>query len=144
MDAFVTKKQRKDTCGAARKASTLDEADVHVIDDELTDAERRALDAAIRASQEEAAPAPARPKAPLAERMRPKVRDRCACPVSRVQVVGDVVGQDGVLGAESILRRLIERDALPNCILWGPVRRCCVPRDITDCSPAAARPPPHW
>jgi putative ATPase len=45
--------------------------------------------------------------APLADRLRP-VR------------LGDVVGQDHLLGEGAALRTLIESDRLPSIILWGP------------------------
>ena len=44
---------------------------------------------------------------PLADRLRP-------------QVVGDVVGQDHLLGEGGAISRLIERGFLPSLILWGP------------------------
>lgn len=44
---------------------------------------------------------------PLAARMRPDRLD-------------DFVGQEEVLGADSVLRRAIERDRLSSIILWGP------------------------
>ncbi len=46
-------------------------------------------------------------RAPLAERLRPVRLD-------------DVVGQDDLLGAEGVLRNLIESDRLTSVILWGP------------------------
>src|SRR5262245_23107800 len=45
--------------------------------------------------------------APLAERMRPRTLD-------------EFVGQDHLLGAGKILRRLIEEDRLPSLVFWGP------------------------
>ena len=45
--------------------------------------------------------------APLAERMRPATID-------------EIVGQDELLGPDRPLRRLIESDALPSLLLWGP------------------------
>ncbi len=45
--------------------------------------------------------------APLAERMRPRALD-------------EFVGQDHLLGAGRILRRLIEEDRLTSLIFWGP------------------------
>lgn len=45
--------------------------------------------------------------APLAERMRPRV-------------LVEFIGQDKVLGANSLLRRLIAQDKLPSMIFWGP------------------------
>ena len=45
--------------------------------------------------------------APLAARMRPRNLD-------------EVVGQTQLLGADAPLRRAIESDAPPSCILWGP------------------------
>ncbi len=62
------------------------------------------------------APAPARspysqdrpsPRAPLAERMRPRSLD-------------EVVGQDALLGPGAGLRALVDADELPSLILWGP------------------------
>lgn len=47
------------------------------------------------------------PRAPLAERMRPRGLD-------------EIVGQDDLLGPGRPLRTLIERDALPSLLLWGP------------------------
>jgi putative ATPase len=44
---------------------------------------------------------------PLADRLRPKT-------------VGEVVGQDHLLGADGAISRLIERGFLPSLILWGP------------------------
>jgi len=44
---------------------------------------------------------------PLAARMRPRTLD-------------EYVGQDAVLGPETVLRRAIERDRLSSIILWGP------------------------
>lgn len=45
--------------------------------------------------------------APLAARMRPRTLD-------------EVVGQVQLVGADAPLRRAIEADAPPSCILWGP------------------------
>ena len=47
------------------------------------------------------------PRAPLAARMRPRSIDEC-------------VGQDHLLAPGAPLRRAIESDAVPSCILWGP------------------------
>jgi len=47
------------------------------------------------------------PAAPLAERMRPRTLD-------------EVVGQDELVGPGAPLRVLVEADALPSLILWGP------------------------
>lgn len=44
---------------------------------------------------------------PLAERVRPRSLDEC-------------VGQQKLLGPNGILRRAIDRDLVPSCILWGP------------------------
>ena len=44
---------------------------------------------------------------PLADRLRP-------------QTVGDVVGQDHLLGEGGAISRLIERGFLPSLVLWGP------------------------
>jgi putative ATPase len=52
----------------------------------------------------EAAP---RPDAPLADRVRPRM-------------LGEVLGQDDVLGPGKPLRRAIEQDQLRSLILWGP------------------------
>ena len=56
--------------------------------------------------REAAAPA-AQPGAPLADRMRP--RD-----------LGEVVGQDHLVGRGAPLRALVEAGELPSLILWGP------------------------
>jgi putative ATPase len=58
------------------------------------------------------APAPARrpgagPKAPLAERMRPRTLD-------------EVRGQDALVAPGAPLRTLVEQGDLPSLILWGP------------------------
>lgn len=53
------------------------------------------------------APAEDEAPPPLAERMRPRNLD-------------EVVGQDELLGPGRPLRTLIERDALPSLLLWGP------------------------
>jgi len=45
--------------------------------------------------------------APLADRMRPRTFD-------------EFVGQEHVLGIDRVLRRAIQADRLPSCILWGP------------------------
>ena len=45
--------------------------------------------------------------APLAARMRPRTLD-------------EIVGQSHLIGPNSPLRRAIEADAAPSCILWGP------------------------
>lgn len=45
--------------------------------------------------------------APLADRMRP----------SRLE---DIVGQDGAVGRQSFLYRMIERDTIPSLLLFGP------------------------
>ena len=45
--------------------------------------------------------------APLAERLRP-------------QRLGDVVGQDHLLGADGALTRMVAAERLPNLIFWGP------------------------
>jgi len=50
---------------------------------------------------------PGRADAPLADRMRPRDFD-------------EFVGQEGVVGPETALRRAIERDELRSLILWGP------------------------
>lgn len=47
------------------------------------------------------------PTAPLAERMRPRVLD-------------DLVGQEHLTGAGSILRTAIENGKIPSMVLWGP------------------------
>ena len=47
------------------------------------------------------------PRAPLADRMRPRRLD-------------EVVGQDSLLGEGAALRTLVESGALPSLILWGP------------------------
>ena len=44
---------------------------------------------------------------PLADRLRPRVID-------------DVVGQDHLVGAGGILRRMVENKRLSSIILWGP------------------------
>lgn len=44
---------------------------------------------------------------PLAERMRP-------------QTLNDLIGQQHLVGAESILRKSIEQNNVPSMILWGP------------------------
>jgi putative ATPase len=44
---------------------------------------------------------------PLADRLRPAV-------------LGDVVGQDHLLGGSGTLMRMLERDSLASLILWGP------------------------
>jgi putative ATPase len=46
-------------------------------------------------------------QAPLADRMRPRSFE-------------DFVGQEESVGAESLLKRLIEADQIPSMILWGP------------------------
>ena len=46
-------------------------------------------------------------RAPLAARMRPRTFD-------------EYVGQEHVIGPETVLRRSIEADRLPSIILWGP------------------------
>lgn len=60
---------------------------------------------------EPAAPAPPAPiidsNAPLAERMRPRTLD-------------EYIGQQHLLGAGRLLRRLIEEDRLTSMIFWGP------------------------
>ncbi len=53
------------------------------------------------------AAASAPPGQPLADRMRP-------------QRIEDLVGQDDLLGPGRPLRRLIDDDALPSLLLWGP------------------------
>jgi putative ATPase len=54
------------------------------------------------------APAPrVDPRAPLADRMRPRTLD-------------EVVGQEPLLGPGAALRALVESGALPSLILWGP------------------------
>ncbi|RZC83301.1 hypothetical protein C5167_046086 [Papaver somniferum] len=50
---------------------------------------------------------PAPPHQPLAERMRPKGID-------------DVIGQDHLLGKNSILRTSLNSERLPSIVLWGP------------------------
>jgi replication-associated recombination protein RarA len=45
--------------------------------------------------------------APLADRMRPRSLD-------------EVVGQDELVGPGAPLRALVESDALPSLVLWGP------------------------
>ena len=50
---------------------------------------------------------PAKAPAPLAERLRPQRLD-------------EMVGQSHLLGADGILRRLIEQDQLTSAIFWGP------------------------
>ncbi len=45
--------------------------------------------------------------APLADRMRPRELD-------------EFVGQADIIGADTVLRRMIERDRLVSIILWGP------------------------
>ncbi len=55
----------------------------------------------------QATPLAGSPSAPLAARMRPEVLE-------------DVVGQDHILGAGKLLRRVIEADRLTNLIFYGP------------------------
>ena len=53
---------------------------------------------------------PAAPPAstvPLADRLRPRA-------------LGDVVGQDHLLGAEGTITRMLERGSLASLIFWGP------------------------
>ncbi len=52
-------------------------------------------------------PRPGAGTAPLAARMRPKV-------------LGEIVGQDHILGEEKLLRRAIEADRISSLILYGP------------------------
>jgi putative ATPase len=52
-------------------------------------------------------PAARRPGTPLAERMRPRTLD-------------EIVGQDALVGADGVLRRLSERGELASVVLWGP------------------------
>jgi len=47
------------------------------------------------------------PGTPLAERMRPRSLD-------------EVVGQDALVGADGVLRRLADRREVPSLVLWGP------------------------
>jgi putative ATPase len=56
---------------------------------------------------EEAAVAAADPRAPLADRMRPRTLD-------------EVVGQEDLLGPGRVLRTALERGELHSMILWGP------------------------
>jgi len=51
-------------------------------------------------------PAPERPR-PLADRMRPRTLE-------------EFVGQEQLLGEDTLLRRLIREDRLPSMIFWGP------------------------
>lgn len=46
-------------------------------------------------------------RAPLAERMRPRS-------------LAEYVGQTHLLGPDSLIRKVIEEDAIPSMILWGP------------------------
>src|SRR5262249_35110451 len=48
-----------------------------------------------------------RRESPLADRLRPRNLD-------------EIVGQTGILGEHSPLRRQIETDSIPSLILWGP------------------------
>ena len=45
--------------------------------------------------------------APLADRMRPRRLD-------------DIVGQEGAIGRQSFLRRMVEKDTIPSLLLFGP------------------------
>ena len=47
------------------------------------------------------------PGTPLAERMRPRA-------------LGEVVGQTALIGADGVLRQLVERGELPSLVFWGP------------------------
>ncbi len=47
------------------------------------------------------------PKAPLAERVRPRILD-------------EFIGQDHLIGPGKLLRRLVEEDRLTSLVLWGP------------------------
>jgi putative ATPase len=49
----------------------------------------------------------AKPRSPLADRMRPVTLD-------------EMVGQEKLMGPEGALRLLLEGDALPSLLLWGP------------------------
>jgi putative ATPase len=49
----------------------------------------------------------AQPAAPLADRLRPRS-------------LGDIVGQDHLLGPDGTLTRMLERGSLASLILWGP------------------------
>jgi putative ATPase len=52
-------------------------------------------------------PAPPRPDAPLADRLRPAR-------------LAEVIGQDHLLGPDGTLTRMLGRGLLPSLILWGP------------------------
>lgn len=52
-------------------------------------------------------PKPTESSIPLAERVRPKVID-------------EYVGQSQILGENTVLRRLFDRNDIPSMILWGP------------------------
>jgi putative ATPase len=56
---------------------------------------------------EPAAPPETGPNRPLADRLRPAT-------------LGDVVGQDHLLGPDGALTRMLERGSLASLILWGP------------------------
>ncbi len=49
----------------------------------------------------------AKDQEPLAERMRPEVLE-------------DFIGQEEIIGKDSSLRQMIEKDSIPSMILWGP------------------------
>jgi putative ATPase len=50
---------------------------------------------------------PITPETPLAERLRPRT-------------LGEIVGQDHLIGPSGVLRLMVEQDRLTSIILWGP------------------------
>jgi putative ATPase len=68
---------------------------------------KKNLDLFPEAEEAQAAVESYDPAAPLAERMRPRT-------------LNEFIGQDHLLGAGKLLRRLIEEDRLTSLIFWGP------------------------